>query len=500
MHTRTLATSLSIFISIPCFLTPCLSIQSQGEEVYQSDFSEEVDREIWSSQKTKEFAPGEHVLGPLGRQESTAFSLRALPKHKLIRLRLDLITFGGWDGDFIDRRGNPNQDSLSISLKHGPLLMTCTFCDWGPDTKGKQSFPDEWLSASHPSQTGRGPGPGARYPIDIIFPHAEDSLTLYFRGNTSDSTDLYGFTNVRVDTLDDYQKLKPEESAKLWADISEGDPMAANRAVWRFVAAGQVGLTELLKHHEMETARLKEAHQAAMNSLEERFRKALKDLENTEFAKRQEAVKAIVELDTIVVPLIETELASDDLPAETRALLDRILQTLRGPAAMGEVAVKQRLIDSRVRRVQRVVDWANKGMTTVSSAPLKTGGWDGPDAVLDGYVPAFSKAGGAPRFTWYPKSTGVGRLRVDISEPRELSEAGVFFLLDNWGVAEPASWRLEYRDPDGIWREVVTKDSYEVKADQFNTIKFEKIRADYVRFVMEFNDKRSVGIHEVFVR
>ena len=131
--------------------------------------------------------------------------------------------------------------------------------------------------------------------------------------------------------------------------------------------------------------------------------------------------------------LVQASLEREDLPAETRGVLTRIRKTFRERDGKGDLGEsKATTVSHRVDRIRRVLDREKTKMRASSSAPVNPGGWDGPDAVLDGFAPPDSRSYVNPRFTWYPASEGEGWLQIDLGEDRELSEAGVFWMFDNW--------------------------------------------------------------------
>lgn len=49
----------------------------------------------------------------------------------------------------------------------------------------------------------------------------------------------------------------------------------------------------------------------------------------------------------------------------------------------------------------------------------------------------------------------------------------------------PKSWRVQYRDGGGGWKEVQTKDAYGLKLDTFNEVRYERVTTFAFRLALE---------------
>lgn len=142
----------------------------------------------WSPQTTGTPVAGLKVLGPFGEDEVT-FDLKNLPFHNRAWLCYDLYVTGPWGGDECQVGGKTvvEPDLWLQFLNEDPLLIT-TFAN---RPQCKQSFPNNYLEALHPHQTGAaetGEFDGdatiqdARYRLCYEREHTALSLHLLFKG------------------------------------------------------------------------------------------------------------------------------------------------------------------------------------------------------------------------------------------------------------------------------------------------------------------------------
>jgi hypothetical protein len=63
-------------------------------------------------------------------------------------------------------------------------------------------------------------------------------------------------------------------------------------------------------------------------------------------------------------------------------------------------------------------------------------------------------------------------------------------------VRVPASWRVLYRDRDGAWKPIATRDDYGVSKDRFNTVTFAPVTTTGMRLELTMQPGFSAGIQE----
>lgn len=77
-----------------------------------------------------------------------------------------------------------------------------------------------------------------------------------------------------------------------------------------------------------------------------------------------------------------------------------------------------------------------------------------------------------------------------------ISKASLYLWADGGGVKYAQSWKLQYADDQGNWRDVKLKtdSAYTVKTDSANTVEFDTVTTDKLRVV--FADKSVIGVCE----
>jgi hypothetical protein len=209
----------------------------------------------WSEEKTTT-APGDggEFRGPFQAQP-VALSLSHLPEHAWVKLRCTLFVIGSWDGS--NRVWGP--DLWSLHVRGGQRLFFTTFGNMGDFSNNNvQSYPDEypwgrqkaWTGAveknvlGFPKEGGASTRPALNdgvYHIDVIFPHARESLILDFAGIYDDppsEKQSWGVANLEVVAMKEPPALEEGALPGLWDDLAGEDPMQANAALWKMVAAG----------------------------------------------------------------------------------------------------------------------------------------------------------------------------------------------------------------------------------------------------------------------
>ena len=484
--------------------------------VYRSRFEEGAKGERWSDAKTHIGADGSSFLGEFARTDQVHLTLDELPKHTHIRLRFELRALNTWDGVI----PGVTPDSWGVMVRGGPLLLITSFCNQRrkflslreDEAPQMQSYPDELPLAIHEATTG-GAGEGdasvqwfddapagteSVYPIDLVFPHVGDELVLRFFGHLDEasSDESWGLAQVVVDTIDGTTPVATGERDALWAKICGKDPVAANAAVWRFIAGGPDALTFVQNRWDARSATDREHERLADEALRARTLKIVADLASEGFATRQRARKALGELGTGALDLLIEQLAHTSDP-EMRIALTPVVTDLRITAKYEAKRrpIHEQVVRSRVEHILRVLVYAANGFTVTSSAGEKS---KHPiDAPATGFVPERSDCVWLPRHTWSARDKGETWLQYDFPAPRTISEAGTFWYFgdDPDGTVDlPASWRVNYRGAGGEWHPVVTGNPYAIRAHRMNTVRFSPVRTSAIRLNVERRPELGAAI------
>ncbi|MDR1383983.1 MAG: tetratricopeptide repeat protein [Planctomycetaceae bacterium] len=257
----------------------------EGTVVYETDFENSVDKN-WAT-------PSRDYLVSHGKRRAIfgefcnatpEFSLDKLPPHKFLRIRFDLYMFEGLDG-LVGSQSHFGVDSWKMELSNGIVPIGTTFSNYDHDPNNqKQSYPDDypplfnrkpswynrveneeiWANnletgfyygrhgaVEQNSFSGLYSGKSAVYAVDMIVPHAEETLGVTFSTQFQDGPyensynlsfgECWGLDNFRVETLNEPLKLTDEEVKRcfdaLLAEATQ-DGVKANAARWRLVAAG----------------------------------------------------------------------------------------------------------------------------------------------------------------------------------------------------------------------------------------------------------------------
>jgi hypothetical protein len=132
---------------------------------------------------------------------------------------------------------------------------------------------------------------------------------------------------------------------------------------------------------------------------------------------------------------------------------------------------------------------------------------DSLDAPGDGLAPERSNDGGVPRLTWWDHKGTAEWLQYDFDKTRPVSSTSVFWF-DDTGHGEcrvPESWKVLYRingrwQPvkltEGPWQAPEGREEYAARKDEFNSVRFEEVRADGLRLEVKLRDNYSGGVLE----
>jgi hypothetical protein len=311
---------------------------AKGEVVYSTDFQGPLGKQ-WSAIRAASSPKGGRTfLGQFG-SETVSLTLKDLPAHTYVRVSFDLLIINTWDGS---HEGN-GPDHWQLSVKDGPQLIHTTFSIAANWPSHNQAFPDIYPFGSHSGRLGAAAEDSLGYQNDlvynlsVVFPHREKLLDLGFSAaNLQDVSDeSWGLDNVKVEVFAEPPAvhLTDEQLGKLSAELVGADPVAAHKAMWQLIGAGDraVGFlrARALAKPEAETV----ADSGEIAALISR-------LDDDQWRVRDRATRELRERIDEAEPQIRKALQGD-CSAELRARLEEILKS-SGRAS-------QARIDPRVR-------------------------------------------------------------------------------------------------------------------------------------------------------
>ncbi len=332
---------------------------AEGKVAYSQDFEKEIGGE-WSS-TTKSVTPkGEN--GFLGEfcNDKVTLSLDKLPKHKYIRLSLDLYVIRSWDGNFVKTAWGEmvGPNVVTIGVRGGAVLMNASFANIS-EYNQKQSYPDSYGFANYDPCTGVAAKNSlgfifykkfemdAVYRLSFVLPHSEEAVKIDFSAASLQNADdeSWGIDNVEVTLYEGPPSgsLDAEKLKALWGDLSGGDPARADKAIWTLVGAeNSAGVTKLIADN------LKLVRPSS--EIPEDVAKLIELLDDSDWKVRENATEELKKMGEKVVPILRHVL-EETKSAEVRT---RIRQILRD-AGVGEMNDSDLLVASRAVRVLQII-------------------------------------------------------------------------------------------------------------------------------------------------
>ncbi len=316
--------------------------------VYDNHFERPPGLE-WSRQDLDETPVGHRrFLGPFGR-ERVLLSLRELPTHQYLSLKLTLFVIGPAVGS----NSGLGPDVWDLTVEEGPTLLHTTFDNCGFFTdNNEQAFPDEF-----PEFPGR-PWPGytgaderqtlgyvyafgsadrtfrvdSVYHMTLAFPHAADAVKLRFSSLRGEPRygDRWGIQSCRVEALPAAPlSVTPRDLARLWEDLTSSDPVRALHSTWDFAAAGTPGREFL-------------AGKLAVDGLDVKRFKELERLLNDERPRvREDATRDLIALGRPAVPALNKALWEDPHP-ESRSRIQQIIEAIESSMPLDPDAIRRK--------------------------------------------------------------------------------------------------------------------------------------------------------------
>ena len=203
-----------------------------------------------------------------------------------------------------------------------------------------------------------------------------------------------------------------------------------------------------------------------------------------------------MELGTSFLPLVEEALNErDDLGLESRAALVELKDRMDGEMWKPEVKTHNDLIRSRIARIQRICRTVRNDYRISLSHPKKPSAVDCMGAPADGLVPLASVGSGFPRLTWHPAFGEAGWLQYDFPDKQTINSAEVFWYVAGKS-ATPESWKVQYQDEEGRWKDVEGAGVYGLESDRWNRVRFDEVETRAVRLAIEMRDDHTAGLYE----
>lgn len=117
----------------------------------------------------------------------------------------------------------------------------------------------------------------------------------------------------------------------------------------------------------------------------------------------------------------------------------------------------------------------------------------------DQWEPESSADTSKPYQYWWLRKGTLDNVCYSWEEPQEISSVDVYWLdFDHYdgNYRVPASWKLYYKDEQGIWKEVAAKGKYTTLKDQYNHLDFAKVKTTALKIAAQMQAGESGGVIE----
>lgn len=321
----------------------CATAARAGSVVYSNDFENAPPGKEWSADKV-EATPRDnrHFLGGFTTDKLT-LKLEKLPRHKYVRISLDLCVMGTWDGNAtVSSRGapiGPDVWRMGVEGSH-VLLVDASFSNMDFESRSvseeatTQSYPSVLSGEIFPAKTGaaeRGTlgfdwassdsvlrPVDAVYKLSFVIPHEAGEIQFNFQGAEGlqpADDECWGLDNVKVESLDDGDVKRLDDAAmrKLWETIGGHDPIAETDAFWHLAAGGD-DVARFLRN---------KVKRAGIDR--KQFSKYLLDLDGDDFQSREKATTGLKEMGPSIETLLREAIDKAD-SAEVKLRLEAALK------------------------------------------------------------------------------------------------------------------------------------------------------------------------------
>ncbi|MDB5320715.1 MAG: cell surface protein [Phycisphaerales bacterium] len=346
-----------------------------GSVVYSNDFENAPPGKEWSADKV-EVTPKDnrHFLGGFTTDKLT-LKLDKLPKHKYVRISLELFIIATWDGNATvsshGARIGPDVWRMGIEGSH-VLLVDASFSNMDFESRSvseeamTQSYPSVLSGEVFPAKTGaaeRGTlgfewasSDSVLRPVDSVYklsfliPHDAAEIQFSFQGAEGlqpADEECWGLDNVKVEALDDADVMRLDDAAmrKLWETIGGHDLVAETDAFWRLAAGGD------------DVARFLRDKVKRAGVDRKQFGKYLLALDGDDFQSREKATQGLKEMGPSIETLLREAIDKAD-SAEVKLRLEAALKEMdKVPPADPEM--RRRAIGMKLLRAIGTPEAAN---------------------------------------------------------------------------------------------------------------------------------------------
>jgi hypothetical protein len=232
-----------------------------------AEFSEKNPAAEWQPRSLYKPPAGQRsLLGRFHSGDTAQLTLKNLPPHRALLIRLDIVILCHWDG--VWKTYGP--DEWRASLRNGPTLLSTTFSNY---QGAQQHFPDEVGSATHPYQSGSitagnyefvkemgDLGKGwekldCTYHLWLAVEHKDPSATLQFSGKFHDAPDgnqlvgeSWAIASSQVWAIAPTVHPQPEALASALASLTDTTQIPSTEMIATLVISGENGLQAMEKH------------------------------------------------------------------------------------------------------------------------------------------------------------------------------------------------------------------------------------------------------------
>ena len=132
-----------------------------------------------------------------------------------------------------------------------------------------------------------------------------------------------------------------------------------------------------------------------------------------------------------------------------------------------------------------------------SAKAMASSGWA--PGLNDGFDPKNSGDTDKSYFYWWQKKGSEETINYEFKTPVILSESSVYWLnMDHYdgNYRVPENWQLLYLNDNKKWVPVETSDSFGLKLDCYNTVKFKPVKTMGLQIKAKLSKDNSGGILE----
>jgi DUF1680 family protein len=119
-------------------------------------------------------------------------------------------------------------------------------------------------------------------------------------------------------------------------------------------------------------------------------------------------------------------------------------------------------------------------------------------AIKDRLVPKDSTDRSVPYYHWWPKEGTTEWISYEFTFPKTVSRSSVFWFDDapRGGCRVPESWKIYYKDAQGLWIPVENTSTYGVEKGSTNEVVFKPVTTSGLKIEVKLRPKVAAGIFE----